>query len=577
MEWLDKLKDMLKSHIFTGLQGTYLTVNRMTHGVNTLKGFQMALSGIEDVQQKKLTEDYDALMITLKKNNYDESVLEQAIKNAHYSYARSALQGAGLNCDGMDLSIINVPTGREFVHMVYINAAREIWMQPHLFCHKYPAVTQLENQRKTLIIIEGAIESTVRNGINLNKIITAYQTGTLPTVSVRKVREPTLKQKFQRLNSGKTILDDATDHPDDPEEDLVEQAVHSISGMGRHTHSSDGNGIGIPRTRVEPPPTPSTVGIVTVDNDAMTDDGQTIQTIQSSPEEPESIRICVNMEDAEDVKKSEGDTDTDADTIVTIVPEKKPHRKGNSDDVIRKIPPTGGVPEPEEGEEIMKIQLDPGTKYTPKTEDSSMIKIVRNDENASGTVSVHSVTTYGPKMETGDKVGGEIVEIIEMDSSDSDSDSDSGDSVYTASTVPQKPKKPVNTIAPGLDIEDMLGGMSVTNSLPGASTTVGIPCEIIEDTGTDAIMIKNSNKAQDTEVVNMVEELEDQPIMSISVDSGMPSTNDRDRDGDGEGDGDGTNGSVKVKLLDEEEELSSRLSRLRARKYAVRNVGMVEN
>lgn len=580
MEWLDKLKDMLKSHIFTGLQGTYQTVNRMTRGVNTLKGFQMALSGIEDVQQKKLTEDYDALMMTLKKNNYDEDVLQQAIKNAYYSYARSALQGAGLNCDGMDLSVIHVPTGQEFVHSVYINAAREIWMQPHLFCHKYPAVTQLENQRKTLIIIEDAVESTVRNGINLNKIITAYQTGTLPTMSMRKVREPTLKQKFQRLNSGKTILDDATDHQDDPEEDLVEQAVHSISGsqvgghVHNHTQSQD-------RIRTEPPPTPSTVGVVTIDNDALVGDDQ---TIKSSPE-PESIRIRVNMEEKntddteKDTNGTDTDADTDADTITTVIPDKKPTRTTASN-IVRHIPAGHSIPEPEEGEEIMKIQLDPGTKYTPaKSDDNSMVKIVRSDENASGTVSVHSVTTLKTTEAEKEKVhSSDTVEIIEIEDTHSNSSkSDSGDSVYTASTVLQKPKKAKpqpGTIAPGLNIEDMLGGMGTFDAPkenPGplspnqSQSTIGIPYEIIEDTGTDDIMIRNSTKpdAEAAQVVDMIEEIEEQPVMSIPVE-GMHVD-------------DTLTDSVKVKLLDEEEELSSRLSRLRSRKLAIRSLGMAEN
>ena len=195
---MDKLKDMLKKHIYNGLSETYRTVYQMTGGQRTLMAFQVALDGIRDLSKSKLDTDYRVLLTVLNRNNFTEYLLELTIKSAFYEYARRALQNAGLNCKNLNLDLIDVLKGPEFVHSVYVNAAREIWMQPHLFSHEYPPHVQLENQRKTLIIIDQSVEKSVRDGVDLNKIITAYQTGTV--IQRRKVKEPTLKQKFNMIN-----------------------------------------------------------------------------------------------------------------------------------------------------------------------------------------------------------------------------------------------------------------------------------------------------------------------------------------------------------------------------------------
>jgi hypothetical protein len=563
MEWIDKLKDMLKIHIFNGLEETYYGVNRLTNGQNTLKGFQIALNGIENVQPKKLQDDYEALMKTLTKNNYDENTLEQAIKNAYYSYAKNALQNAGLNCDSMNLNLIQVPTGMEFVHAVYINTAREIWMQPHLFSHKYPANIRLENQRNTLIIIDGAIEFTVRDGVDLNKIITAYQTGVFPRMPVRKVREPTLKEKFHTLNHNKTLLDDETEVND--EDDLVIQAVHSINSPKSYSVHNN-----------QPPPTPSTMGGITIDNEEHSF-GLDSQTIQSSPE-PEHLKFKISLpvdssNDTTDssietvqpgsipkrlrsisvklskpVPVAKGDAYVDVDveeseqlggertthsnskpssrqitasddlaniaqeseTVITPVTETTntgTDTKTNGNDIVEIKKDASPIPDAEVGDEVMKIRLDPGTKYHPIVQSS--MKIIRRGEPQSDAVSVYS-----------------------------EESSDSGESVATASTVLQKPSK----------------------KLPKSVLRKIIPFEIIEDTGvSDNIMIKNSsNRTVEKSIIDMTEDIENQPVMTIHVDDISQKRE---------------TSTMSVKLLDEDDALSSRLSILRSRKKSIRSLG----
>jgi hypothetical protein len=541
MEWMDKLKDVLKTHIFNGLSETYRTVNGMTGGKRTLMAFQVALDGIRDLSRSKLDMDYKVLLQTLNRNNYDAHGLEQIIKSSFYEYAKKALQSAGLNCDQLNLDLIDVPNGMDFIHSIYINAAREVWMQPHLFSHEYPAATQLENQRKVLAIVDGSIEKSVRDGVDLNKIITAYQTGTIVPTR-RKVYEPTLKEQFNRINHNRSLLDsppsylEETDHDD---EDLVVQVAQDIT---RRVHTSVGM----------PPPTPSTMGGGTIDNDAMAPNSETISSSTTPEPDPLSGDLKIKVELSEPVKtRLSPDTDSESsessksDRTTSIHSKRKQLMETESAAARSRTKIThkanslrsgrsGSVPAPSNDDEIMVIKLDPGT---PETHDS--VKIVRR-RAVPDDVSVYSMVSTKTSV------------------------SSSGDSLETVQ-VPKEPHKIKRVVLHRRNKDNINDDLPDNIGEPADMKIVTIGSEpnrpqkkeesaSIVDDELD-IMFMNSGKPKpkpkpeaDTESVSDVKSF-------IYTGKAQNSSN--------------TANEINVRLIDEEDEVESRLSRLRSRKNTI--------
>ena len=542
---MDKLKDMLKKHIYNGLSETYRTVNQMTGGQRTLMAFQVALDGIRDLSKSKLDTDYRVLLTVLNRNNFTENLLELTIRSAFYEYARRALQNAGLNCKNLNLNLIDVLKGAEFVHSVYINAAREIWMQPHLFSHEYAPNIQLENQRKTLIIIEQSIEKSVRDGVDLNKIITAYQTGTV--VERRKVKEPTLKEKFNMLNRERNILDDSYDTADD-REDYVIKAAQSISTEPERSHMF--------------PPTPSTTGIATIDNDELAPDDETIDTFVS-----EKDQIKINFVERDDdeaqtiLEKQEQDDEATIEEVSNITPTHNPQQIETTEQQNEAIEQQDETIE----QQNEAIEQDNETEYTvttvtsPKEEESDKMHFkitlgksdlvslqTEEDERVSETESdddIVSVRTILPKFKAS-KTGRIALRRNKIPESESELGTES---VLTVVSEKQPYK----------------GMMQPLNKLgTKANANANVEKNVIDMTGggsEEDIMLRNVGKPKSKPQPEIEEQSEELKIELNSTEQSaeMLSFN-----------------SINLRLLDENDAMSSRLDRLNRKKQTVINLEM---
>ncbi len=407
--WTDNIKDILVPHIYKGLTEMYNGVRKITKDFKPLLAFQVALEGLPEISQSKIVADYDVLSNTLHKNNYSTEWFDSIVKNAVVNYTKMALTSHGLNCENMNEALIEAPTGPEFVHKVYISAAREIWSRPELFWHNYSNTEKQHNVREVLSIIKNAVDNAVRNSVNLKQITTAFQTGQLPPTQ-QKHRLPTLKEKFNQINRGRTILDS----DEEEEDDFVTQAAHSI-----------GERRPMPLSReqlLRPPPTPSSIG--TIDDDDRAPDTETIQSDDNDINDNGEMRISLGgkSKDVEHVEPEHkptpkpepesvepepklqlklADKESDSDTTPVPSPSLLP-----KEHVSKK----GGAPSQQAGEELMSITLDPGTKYVPPTDDANVVfvKKIRNDDE---------VSTYTVDSDSSDSVKPVIKEISQKSGS----------------------------------------------------------------------------------------------------------------------------------------------------------------
>jgi hypothetical protein len=200
--WLESINDILVPHIFKGLQEAYNTVNRLTGGTKVLLAFQVTLEGIKDLSQSKITADYTVLQNSLIKNGHDALWFETLLRHLYLNYGKSALLSAGLQInDNFNTDLIEVPKGPDFVREVYINTAREIWQKPFLFTHKTDGITRQNNNNEIIIFIRNSIMRTVRDGLNLNRLLTSYAAGKMAPVEKKPSESiDSLRDRFKRMN-----------------------------------------------------------------------------------------------------------------------------------------------------------------------------------------------------------------------------------------------------------------------------------------------------------------------------------------------------------------------------------------
>jgi len=62
----------------------------------------------------------------------------------------------------------------DFIHKVYIECARELWNNPYLMYHTYPALELKRNQRDTIHLIKDAIKEGIRKLLPVKEILELY-------------------------------------------------------------------------------------------------------------------------------------------------------------------------------------------------------------------------------------------------------------------------------------------------------------------------------------------------------------------------------------------------------------------
>jgi Family of unknown function (DUF5764) len=89
---------------------------------------------------------------------------------------------------------INIPKLDEFIHKVYINAARKIYKNVYLFETNIPALQTQKNTRELEIIIQECILNAIRDSIPIESILRAYMDETIEEDVVEEIKEEVIKQ-----------------------------------------------------------------------------------------------------------------------------------------------------------------------------------------------------------------------------------------------------------------------------------------------------------------------------------------------------------------------------------------------
>jgi hypothetical protein len=90
---------------------------------------------------------------------------------------------------------INIPKLDDFVHKVYINVARKIYLNVYLYEIKVPPLQLQKNNRELEIIVQECILNTVRDSIPIENILRAYMDETVEEDVIEEIKEQEIKEQ----------------------------------------------------------------------------------------------------------------------------------------------------------------------------------------------------------------------------------------------------------------------------------------------------------------------------------------------------------------------------------------------
>jgi hypothetical protein len=211
--WLDKLKNVLRQHIYSGLSKTMADINNICKGRNLPGAVQVAMEGIPYLSSRTLKMDYMIFLDSLKTSGLTEQKFNELIKRNYYVTAISALKNADISCQNLKVDFMDGAIGMDFIHLVYINTGRYIWYDPQILIQDY-------NIPK---IIDNGIEKTIIDGVDLEKLISDLKNSHSDTVSINRTPfkiPQTSTQKINSLPNAKNIIDSSDDDDSDFEDEM---------------------------------------------------------------------------------------------------------------------------------------------------------------------------------------------------------------------------------------------------------------------------------------------------------------------------------------------------------------------
>ena len=170
-EYTDQLINILRSPIYIGIQSIYNDAKTICTNDNkpndTLMTFQDLLSRIPKWSQDIINKEYSRIL-ECSKCDWIEDLLK-VIYIAHIkvlTIVNNPAKHKKIN--------LKIPTGNHFMHLCYIEIAREFWKNPYLFSDRVNKLEYQKNMKESENIIGNCIIETIRKQLPVRHILKEY-------------------------------------------------------------------------------------------------------------------------------------------------------------------------------------------------------------------------------------------------------------------------------------------------------------------------------------------------------------------------------------------------------------------
>jgi hypothetical protein len=200
-EYTKQLISMLKSCMYQGIKSIYLDAKDICNQDNTpenvLMVFQDLLSRIPKWSQEIINKEYQRI-IDATKCDYIEDLLK-VVYVSHIkilTIVHSAQKNKKIS--------LKVPSGGHFLHLCYIECAREFWKNPYLFSDRVSKYDHQKNMRDSETMISECVAETIRKQLPVRHILKEYLNE--PDEDVKEeededIKNPINKKYLKRLET----------------------------------------------------------------------------------------------------------------------------------------------------------------------------------------------------------------------------------------------------------------------------------------------------------------------------------------------------------------------------------------
>jgi hypothetical protein len=199
-EYTKQLISVLKPCIYQGIKSIYLDAKDICNQDNTpekvLMVFQDLLSRIPKWSQDIINKEYERI-INVSKCDYIEDLLK-VIYVSHIkvlTIVHSAQKNKKIS--------LKVPNGGHFIHLCYIECAREFWKDPYLFSENVNKYELQKNMRDSEIMIAECIAETIRKQLPVRHILKEFLNEPDEDIEEAEedIKEPINKKYMKKLES----------------------------------------------------------------------------------------------------------------------------------------------------------------------------------------------------------------------------------------------------------------------------------------------------------------------------------------------------------------------------------------
>ena len=176
IEYTTQLVNILTPLIFEGIQSIYTESLKVSNeSNNVLKVFQSFLKRIPKWSEEMIKEETDRIMNNSKSFTWLPDLVKATVKANIIVLTYNPDCSPGFKSQTkIDPKFYETIKINDFIHKIYIECARELWNNPYLMYHTYPALELKRNQRDTIHLIKDSIKEGIRKLLPVKEILELY-------------------------------------------------------------------------------------------------------------------------------------------------------------------------------------------------------------------------------------------------------------------------------------------------------------------------------------------------------------------------------------------------------------------
>ena len=199
-EYTKQLISILKNCIYQGIKSIYMDAKDICNQDNTpdnvLMTFQDLLSRIPKWSQDIINKEYERIS-NVSKCDYIDDLLK-VVYVSHIkilTIVHSAQRNKKIS--------IKVPSGSHFIHLCYIECAREFWKDPYYFSDRVSKYEHQKNMRDSEIMIAECIMETIRKQLPVRHILKEFLNEPDEDIDEEDedIKEPSKKKYLKKLET----------------------------------------------------------------------------------------------------------------------------------------------------------------------------------------------------------------------------------------------------------------------------------------------------------------------------------------------------------------------------------------